>query len=84
MYTFLLYAQMNIVSMKSCHSCCSKTALKDSAAMSSAKQPDHEPDADYPKAEFTLICTTATLKQFYFIELMLRQLKVAAVTEREE
>ena len=28
--------------MKSCRSCCSKTALKDSAAMSSAKQPDIE------------------------------------------
>ena len=26
--------------MQSCQSCCSKTALKDSAAMSSAKQPD--------------------------------------------
>ena len=26
--------------MKSCQSCCSKTALKDSAAMSSAKQPE--------------------------------------------
>ena len=46
MCLFVFCSYMYILSVKSCHSCCSKTVLEGSAAMSSGKQPDPDLGAE--------------------------------------